>query len=67
MKYIREFVVRTFVGGVFVAVPAYLAFLLLLKGMESAAGLMTPVAALMPSLLPTWASRSYSSTVEIFQ
>ena len=31
MKYIREFIVRTVVGGVFVVVPAYLAFLLLLK------------------------------------
>lgn len=48
MKYIREFVVRTVVGGVFVVVPAYLAFLLLLKGMQSAAKLVAPVAALIP-------------------
>ena len=48
MKYIREFIGRTVVGGVFVVVPAYLAFLLLLKGMQSAAGLLGPVAALMP-------------------
>ena len=48
MKYIREFIVRTVVGGVFVVVPAYLAFLLLLKGMQSVAGLVRPVAALMP-------------------
>ena len=48
MKYIREFIVRTVVGGVFVVMPAYLAFLLLLKGMQSAAGLLGPVAALMP-------------------
>ena len=48
MKYIREFIVRTVVGGVFVVVPAYLAFLLLLKGMQSVAKLMGPVAALMP-------------------
>jgi uncharacterized membrane protein len=48
MKYIREFIVRTVVGGVFVVVPAYLAFLLLLKGMQSAEGLVRPVAALMP-------------------
>lgn len=48
MKYIREFIVRTVVGGVFVVVPAYLAFLLLMKGMQSAAGLVRPVAALMP-------------------
>jgi uncharacterized membrane protein len=48
MKYIREFIVRTVVGGVFVVVPAYLAFLLLLKGMQSVAGLVRPIAALMP-------------------
>lgn len=48
MKYFREFIVRTFVGGVFVVVPAYLAILLLLKGMQSAAVLVSPVAALMP-------------------
>ena len=53
MKYIREFIARTVVGGVFVVVPAYLAFLLLLKGMQSAAGLVRPVAALMPGGIAT--------------
>jgi uncharacterized membrane protein len=53
MKYIREFIVRTVVGGVFVVVPAYLTFLLLLKGMQSAAGLVRPVAALMPGGIAT--------------
>lgn len=48
MKYLREVIVRTVVGGVFVVVPAYLAFLLLLKGMRSVEGLVRPVAALMP-------------------
>ena len=48
MKYIREFIVRTVVGGVFVVVPAYLAFLLLLKAMQSVEGVVRPVAALMP-------------------
>ena len=48
MKYMREFIVRTVVGGVFVVVPAYLAFLLLLKAMQSAEGLVRPIAALMP-------------------
>ena len=51
MTYIREFIVRTFVGGVFVVVPAYLAFVLLLKGMQSAAGLVRPVAVLMPGAI----------------
>ena len=48
MKYMGEFIVRAVVGGVFVVVPAYLAFLLLLRGMQSAAGLVRPVATLMP-------------------
>ena len=41
------------VGGVFIVVPAYLAFLLLLKGMQSAAGLVRPVAVLMPGGIVT--------------
>jgi hypothetical protein len=48
MKYPREFVMSTLVGGKFVVVPVYLAVLLLLKGMKSAAGLVRPVAALVP-------------------
>ena len=48
MKNIRDFVLRRILAGVFVVVPAYLAFLLLLKGMQSAAALVQPVAALMP-------------------
>ncbi len=51
-KYTREFVTSTLVGGVFVVVPVYLAVLLLLKGMKSAAGLVRPVAALVPDWLP---------------
>jgi hypothetical protein len=35
MKYPREFVMSTLVGGKFVVVPVYLAVLLLLKGMKS--------------------------------
>jgi hypothetical protein len=41
-------VMSTLVGGKFVVVPVYLAVLLLLKGMKSAAGLVRPVAALVP-------------------
>ena len=48
MKNIRDFILRRILAGVFVVVPAYLAFLLLLKGMQSAAALVQPVAALMP-------------------
>ena len=37
MKYAREFITSTVVGGLFIVVPVYLAVLLLLKGMKSAA------------------------------
>jgi uncharacterized membrane protein len=52
MKFAREFLVSTLVGGLFVVVPVYLAVLLLLKGMKTAAGLVRPVAALVPDWLP---------------
>ena len=52
MKAAREFATSTIVGGVFVVVPAYLAIVLLLKGMQSVAGLVRPVAALLPDSLP---------------
>ena len=52
MKAAREFATSTVVGGVFVVVPAYLAIVLLLKGMQSVAGLVRPVAALLPDSLP---------------
>jgi uncharacterized membrane protein len=52
MKYAREFITSTVVGGVFIVVPAYLAVLLLLKGMKSVGGLVRPVAALVPDWLP---------------
>jgi uncharacterized membrane protein len=52
MKTARERFVSTFVAGVFVVVPVYLAILLLLKGMQSVARLVRPVAALVPDWLP---------------
>jgi uncharacterized membrane protein len=52
MKYARELVTSTFVGGLFIVVPVYLALLLLLKGMKSVAGLVRPIAALLPEWLP---------------
>ena len=42
----------TVIGGVFIVVPLYLALLLLLKGMKSAAGLVRPIAVLLPDWLP---------------
>jgi len=52
MKYAREFVTSTVIGGLFIVVPVYLALLLLLKGMKSAAGLVRPIAALLPDSIP---------------
>jgi len=52
MKYAREFVTSTLIGGLLIAVPVYLAVLLLLKGMKSAATLVRPFAALLPDWIP---------------
>ena len=52
MKVVREFVVSTVVGGLFIVVPVYLAVLLLLKGMKSVTGLVRPFAALLPDWIP---------------
>jgi uncharacterized membrane protein len=52
MKYAREFVTSTLVGGLLIVVPVYLAVLLLLKGMKSVAGLVRPFAGLLPDWIP---------------
>jgi len=52
MKYAREFITSTLVGGLLIVVPAYLAVLLLLKGMKSVATLVRPFAALLPDWIP---------------
>lgn len=52
MKYAREFLTSTVIGGLFIVVPVYLAALLLLKGMKSVGGLVRPIAALIPDWLP---------------
>jgi len=52
MKHVREFFVNTVVGGLLVVVPIYLAVLLLLIAMQSVAGLVRPVALLLPPSLP---------------
>ena len=52
MKYAREFIWSTLVGGLFIVVPVYLAVLLLLKGMKSVATLVRPFAALLPDWMP---------------
>jgi uncharacterized membrane protein len=52
MRYAREFVTSTVVGGLFIVVPVYLAVLLLLKGMKSVGSLVRPFAALLPEWIP---------------
>ena len=52
MKYAREFITSTLVGGLFVVVPVYLAALLLLKGMKSVGSLVRPFAVLVPDWIP---------------
>jgi uncharacterized membrane protein len=52
MKFAREFVTNTIVGGLFVVVPAYLAVLLLLKGMQTVGALVHPIAGLLPEWMP---------------
>jgi uncharacterized membrane protein len=52
MKFAREFLVNVLVGGLLIVLPIYLAVLVLLKGMQSAAGLLRPVTALLPAWLP---------------
>src|SRR6516162_4524129 len=52
MKYARDFLEHTVVGGLFVVLPFYLAVLLLLKGMQSAGTLVRPIAALLPDWIP---------------
>jgi uncharacterized membrane protein len=52
MRYAREFITSTLVGGLLIVVPLYLAVLLLLKGMKSVAALVRPLAALLPGWLP---------------
>jgi uncharacterized membrane protein len=48
MRYARELVTSTVVGGLFVVAPIYLAVLLLLKAMASVASLVEPLSVLFP-------------------
>jgi len=52
MRYAREFVRSTVIGGLFVVAPVYLAVLLLLKAMASVGTLVEPLAALLPAWIP---------------
>jgi uncharacterized membrane protein len=52
MRYAREFITSTLVGGLLFVVPVYLAVLLLLKGMKSVGTLVRPFTALLPDWVP---------------
>ncbi|MDH4245990.1 MAG: DUF502 domain-containing protein [Nitrospira sp.] len=52
MRSMKEYILSTLVGGVLVVVPVYLALLLLLKAMQSLAGLVRPIAMLLPDWVP---------------
>lgn len=52
MKHARNFVTNAVIGGLLVVLPIYLAILLLLKAMQSVAGLVRPIAKMLPEWLP---------------
>jgi uncharacterized membrane protein len=52
VKNLSEFILKALVAGLLIVAPIYLAVLLLLKAMKSLAGLVDPVAKLLPSWLP---------------
>ena len=52
MRYLRDFLMNAVIGGVLIVLPIYLAVLLLLKGMQTIAGLVRPIAALLPASIP---------------
>ena len=52
MKFAREFITSTLVGGLMFVVPVYLAVLLLLKGMKSVGTLVRPLTVLLPAWIP---------------
>ena len=54
MKYVRDFVTSTLVGGVLIVLPLYLAILLLLKSIQAVSKLLQPILAWLP--LPTGSS-----------
>jgi uncharacterized membrane protein len=52
MKRLRAFLMNNMLAGFLVILPVYLAILLLLKAAKSLAGLVRPVAALLPAWFP---------------
>ena len=52
LKHYRDSIVKTFVAGVLVVLPVYLATLLLLKAMKSLGAMLKPFAQLLPEWFP---------------
>jgi len=52
MKRISQFVVTSFVAGVVIVVPIYLSGLLLVKAMQAVAGIVRPIARVLPAWFP---------------
>jgi uncharacterized membrane protein len=52
MKRLGGFVMSSFVSGLLIVIPLYLAILLLLKAMQSVVGLVRPFAMLLPEWFP---------------
>jgi uncharacterized membrane protein len=54
-----RFIVRTVVSGLLILIPIYLAVLLMLKAMKSVAGLVGPLARLVPDWVPAEKALSF--------
>src|SRR5262249_23230470 len=52
MKRLGEIIVSSLVGGLLILVPIYLSVLLILKAMQAVAGLVKPIASLLPKWFP---------------
>jgi uncharacterized membrane protein len=52
MKHVCKFIVSSLVGGLMILAPIYLSLLLLLKAMKAVAGLVRPIAKLLPAWFP---------------
>jgi len=52
MKKVLEFILRAVLAGLLFVIPIYLAILLLLKAMKSLAGVVRPLARLLPEAVP---------------
>lgn len=58
MKRFREFATKALISGILLALPAYLAILLILRAMKSLGGFVRPITAVLPSIFRTPAIES---------